>query len=314
MGKYPRKLWEISLKNHSNDVCLSVILSCLLLLIPFSCVQNVELDFKRGNEKILVVETEFTNLNLGNYVRLTWLHEVEDQKVLSVDNALIIVSSDDGERDTLTKQEFNEDNPFEGYYFSEKLTCKPNRTYTLKIDVEGRIYEATHTMPPLPPKIDSVRLDFVKYEVGKSDGVLSYMYFKEPVQDKNYYMTKVCPDGNYGRRNPCSAIERYNRWGLLLLDDKHLPPYVNGVNINLPDKPKSDYIPAISGNYLAVLYALSQESFAYYQSLMDALKSDGGVYSPSPANHPTNIKSKHKVVGFFHVVSVDSYPFFAPRR
>jgi hypothetical protein len=272
-------------------------------------VQNVELDLLKGNEKVLVVESEFNNLNTGNYVRLTWLREVQNKQVLPVDNALIVVRSDSGESDTLERDD-NEYQPFKGYYFSNNLICKPNRTYKLKIDVEGRIYEATGTMPS-KPKIDSLRLDSTAGMPDKYDGVLSLIYFKKQISSKNYYMTKLCPDGNGGYVNPCSFRDPQT-WGLLLLDDTHLPDYVNGININVPEMPKGQYVVNISGHYFGILYSLSPESFAYYQSLMDALKSDGGVYSPSPANHPTNIKSAYKAVGFFHVVSLDYHPFYVP--
>lgn len=313
MGRYPREFWASLLKSPSNNVHLSFTIFCLLSLISFSCVQNVELDLMKGNEKVLVVESEFNNLNTGNYVRLTWLRKVEGKEVMPVYDATIVVSSDIGERDTLVPHPYNKYDPFEGYYFSNKLICKPNRTFKLRIDVDGQVYQATGRMPS-PPEIDSLRLDSLKGQPGKYDGTLPLIYFQEPVKEKNYYIAKVCNDIHNVPLNPCSVIYPNGRWGLLLLDDKYLPPYVNGININLPAMPKDDFVQNITGDCLALLYSVSPESFAYYQSLMDALKSDGGVYSPSPANHPTNIKSKHKVVGFFHVVSVDSYPFFAPRR
>ncbi|MCF2498797.1 DUF4249 domain-containing protein [Dyadobacter chenhuakuii] len=270
------------------------------------------MDLIKGNEKVLVVESEFNNLNTGNFVRLTWTRNVQEKEVLPVDHALIVVSSDSGETDTL-KKENDDNNNFDGYYFSDRLKCEPNRTYTLKIDVDGRMYEATATTPR-PPKIDSLRLGFVKYEIGKSDGVMPFIYFREPSAEKNYYMGKLCPDGYFSRRNPCPVMTWYANRAVLLLDDKYLAGYVNGININLPDDPKRKYIPSLFGDYLAILYSITPESYEYFQSLMEALKSDGGVYSPSPANHPTNIKSKHKVVGFFHVASLDSFPFFAPLR
>lgn len=310
MERYRKKFWASLLRSLLNDVYLPVSISFLLLLIPFSCVQNVELDLLEGNEKVLVIESEFNNLNTGNYVRLTWLRQVQDKQVLPIDNALIIVSSDSGESDTL-EQEYNDDDLFKGYYFSNNLICKPNRTYKLKIDVGGQIYEATATMPR-PPKIDSLRLDSIYGPSGKFNSTLPFMYFKEPVEEKNYYMAKVCYDGNNEPKNPCEVVFPKSHWGLLLLDDQYLPAYVNGINVNLPSMPKDDYVQVLSGDYLAILYSVTPESFAYYQALLEALKSDGGVYSPSPANHPTNIKSDHKVVGFFHVVSLDSYPFHAP--
>jgi hypothetical protein len=285
----------------------------LVLAIPFSCVQNVDLELNKGGERVLVVESEFNNLNTGNYVRLTWMREVIDKEVVPVHDAVIVVSSDSGDSDTLVKQEFSEYDPFEGYYFSEKLICKPGRTYTLGIDIDGKIYEATGTMP-LPPKIDSLRLDSINGQPGKFNSTLPLIYFKEPVNVKNYYMARVCANYDNPPLNPCSVTYPHQRWGLLLLDDKYLPAYVNGININLPPMPKDDFVQILAGGCHAILYSVSPESFEYYQSLMDALKSDGGVYSPSPANHPTNIKSEHKVVGFFHVVSLDAYPFYAPFR
>lgn len=310
MGRYPRKLWVSLLRSILANECLSFSISCSLLLIPLSCVQNVELDLLKGNERVLVVESEFNNLNSGNYVRLTWLREVQDKEVLPVDNALIVVSSDSGESDTL-EREYNDEDLFEGYYFSDHLICKPNRTYKLKIDVGEQIYEAIATMPR-SPKIDSLRLDSIYGPSGKFNSTLPFIYFKEPVEEKNYYMAKVCYDSNNERTNPCEVTSPKSQWALLLLDDKYLPAYVNGINVNLPSMPKDDYVQILDGDYLAILYSVTPESFAHYQALLEALKSDGGVYSPSPANYPTNIKSDHKVVGFFHVVSLDYYPFYAP--
>jgi hypothetical protein len=281
----------------------------VFLIISFSCVQQVDLDLGKSEDQVLIVEGQITNLNVNNYVRLTRTRSIKETSVRPVGDALITITSDSGEVDTLLKDKYLNADLFDGYYYSGKSIYKPFGTYSLVIELAGEKFTATSTMPS-KPKIDSVKMESIAGQPGKYDGHLPLMYFKEPQIEKNYYMTKTCVDGTYGRRNPCSIPN--SGWGFLLLDDTYLPSYISGININVPSMPKDNFVSNLYGEYLAVLYSLTPESYHYYQSLLNALKSDGGVYSPTPANHPTNIKSKSKVAGFFNVTSVASYPFNVP--
>jgi len=280
-----------------------------------SCVKPVDLSLDSITKPVLVVDGQLTDLNLNNYVRLTWSRDAKNTSVVPVDSAVVIIASDDGDIDTLLNERLVEtkyDDPlFEGYYYATKLQCRSGRTYHLTVDVDGNRYEADAFLPAVT-QIDQVNLQYVEGYPINSHSYLPLLSFTEPKPEKNYYMTQICPKSSYTgeliKRVPCKFSDAI--WNVAILDDEHLPAYVKDLDINVGATPSPVHKGWLwLGDYRAYLYSLTPEAYRHYQALIKSIESDGGVYSPTPANAPTNIKSKQPVAGFFNASGVSQYDF-----
>jgi len=286
-----------------------------------SCVKNIDLPLRQANEQVLVVDGQLTDLasekhvNYNNYVRLTWARNTKETSVQPVDSALVIISSSGGERDTLVNERkvktASDPREFQGYYYPTKLICSAGTTYSLEIYVQGKQYSAEAFMPPVT-KIDSVDLVFEKNIASSFSGYFPFISFREPQNEKNYYLTQFCSNANrhqqFIKRLPCEW--RGDLWNVSIMDDEYLPAYVKGLNVNVGTTPSPYNVGFVGeGDYSAYLYSLTPDAYAYYEALIKGLHSDGGVYAPAPANAPTNIKSKYPAAGFFNASSVSFHDF-----
>ncbi|MBO9638825.1 MAG: DUF4249 family protein, partial [Siphonobacter aquaeclarae] len=175
----------------------SFVFSCLLLasLLPGCTPQEVSFDWPQSNEPLLMVEGVLTSVNDDNYVRLTWGRKPSETQVKPVNNALVIISDNAGNTDTLERENPKPPNPFEGYYYPKKLRSVVGRTYFLMIKIGTATYTATTYMPRVPG-IDSVRTRFVENPIPGKDGSHAVdISFREPKNENNFYQTLVCRDG-----------------------------------------------------------------------------------------------------------------------
>ncbi|WP_353722486.1 DUF4249 domain-containing protein [Dyadobacter sp. 676] len=293
---------------------IQLVASSLFLL--FACTKSVDLDLNQNMGKILVVDGQLTDLNHNNYVRLTWARNTNDELIQTVDSALVIISNQKGLVDTLVNEreiETQYDDPlFEGYYYATRLRCKVGDTYHLTVKKNGETYQADAYLPAVSP-IDSVGLQYVEGYPVNGHSYLPLLYFRDPKPERNYYMTQFCSDftstgGLITRRYPCQFSDRI--WNVAILDDEHLPEYVNGLNINVGATPSPNFHQWLSAdNYTAYLYSFTADAYKYYEALIKSLNSDGGVYAPTPANAPSNLRGTAPVAGFFNASSVSSYQF-----
>ncbi len=290
------------------------------LLTSQSCIKNVDLDLKQSQQdEVLVIDGQFNNLNLGNYVRLTRTRPTNSiSEVQPVVNAFITVSSASGEIDTLISEKLLKkgeyDTLFEGYYYSKKIKYKVGETYHLEVLVDKKRYQATSTMPAVPA-IDSVNVFYDKNaNSGEAFKYLPLLSFHDPRPDKNYYMTQVCwvgysfwPDDTYTlpASLPCSF--RGNLWNVAIIADTYLPEYVKDLDFSVGTSPNPNPLKWLGPNqYMAYLFSLTPEAYSHYEALIKSITSDGGVFSPTPANAPTNIESDYPVAGFFNTSGVSS--------
>ena len=292
----------------------SFVFSCLVAasLLPGCTPQDVSFDWPQSNEPLLMVEGVLTSVNDDNYVRLTWGRKPSETQVKPVDNALVIISDNLGNTDTLEKENPKPPNPFEGYYYPRKLRSTVGRTYSLTIKIGTATYTATTYMPRVPA-IDSVRTRYMISPTPVKGGrYTADISFREPKNENNFYQTLVCDDGPPNSYIP-SCRTSYYSWNFSLFDDALLPEKVEFLNITNSNGIVTRWnVPfAIRNRWNKVqLRSLTKEGFAYEKAILQILTSDGGVFSPTPSNAPTNLKSDHPVTGFFHAMDVSEYKFY----
>lgn len=185
-----------------------------------------------------------------------------------------------------------------GYYRTTKLQGVSGNTYNISVLWKGDEYTSTCTMP-ICPKIDSVTYEFTVGRVGKSDYYVPHIWFKDNPNTKDYYLFKT-----YGGAGV---------WSRSILSDEFINNNVTGLNVfqgESPDWWRNGY-PMQGGEYKIEMYAITKEIYEYYEALIAQFRSDGGVYTPTPASPPTNISGNSQ--GFFSAsglqVVTDSIPY-----
>lgn len=181
-----------------------------------------------------------------------------------------------------------------GYYKTTTLEGIPGHTYALTIKWQNQEYHAESYMPPVPP-LDSVQFKFTEGAVGKSDYNIPLIYFKEPQNERNYYLFKT--QAVYG-------------WPYSILSDEYLKNYVNGLDVCkgvTPDYWVTNYPYDFIDSYFIEMHSITKEGYDYYKALIQQYKTDGGGYSPSPASPPTNLDNG--ALGFFRASAVNRVDF-----
>jgi hypothetical protein len=314
-----------------------VIILFLLLLSFISCVDEYDLNLDKVDSR-LVVEGLITNKKGPYYIRLTESHTgkfIEPihssmDSAKGIMNALIIVSDNVNQVDTLIPIDINEDeyhydyrfgyykllydnignvidtlwltDPIEfrhdrGYYKTKHLVGIPGRTYFLKVISNGKEYQASDFMPPVP-NIDSLGYTKKIYEKDGQEYFIPLLYFSEPQGIENYYLIQL-------KEEVLSRIfaEDFN-WEFSILSDEFLQPYVNGLNVSLGANPRGyEYVLYQEGSeiYLA-LSSLTKNAYEYYKAILQQFNSDGGAYQLSPASPPSNISNGG--LGYFRASAI----------
>jgi hypothetical protein len=266
-------------------ILFSVLISCLFLE---ACVKVLDVDIDERDEK-LVVEGLVTNQNEPYTVRLSKtlvVHKGSDFPKVS--NAVVVISDDAGNRDTLVLAE-------EGLY----TTSGPRqgvvgRTYHLSVEVDGKMYTAQDRLESLSP-IDSF---YTVYIPGGSrpgfseDGHYAFFNTTDPPQEKNYYMYHL-----YKNKESVLSINR-----IAVFDDRFLAPVIIGSR--LPGRYES------GDTLLLQFYSLSEKAYLYYDGIAQQLQNDGGFFSTPPANAPTNMTGG--ALGFFQASSLEVDSLLVP--
>lgn len=304
--------------------CLCII-SCISVI---GCTE--EYDLQLDDENKLIINAEITNSDTYNYVWLgvsrntfidtsDWKTHIRDERMHDVE-ATIIISDDCGIIDTLVPaydsimDYYYEGNQLidssyiysylarQGYYQTTKIKKgKPGHTYYLEVLWNGHSYTSECTMPKAI-KIDSLgRVQGTKHTDG-TDGDKLYVYFNEDKSEDNYYIFKK------GERFSVTGISNiHNVWSVSLLSDELLSPDINGMDVcrgEATESWKSDsfyfsYVPV----HKLMMYSVTKEVYDYYRSLINQMRTDGGVFTPTPASAATNIKGG--ALGVFSAASYD---------
>jgi hypothetical protein len=190
-------------------------------------------------------------------------------------------------------------NIFRGIYCTTKIKGIAGNKYTLYIKYKDKVVTATDSMSNVAT-IDSVK--FLKRSSSKDGGeyLAPYIYFKEPQTEKNYYMMNFGGDDINGLIRGGARV-----WGFSIIDDKYLPAYVNGLNMDdgiSPTGSEDFYYPSKGSMTIIRLLSLSPKAYEFYQSVISQFENDGGAYTPGPTNPPSNLSGN--ALGFFRVSAV----------
>jgi hypothetical protein len=203
-----------------------------------------------------------------------------------------------------------------GYYQTTKIHGMPGHSYQLHVRIGDSTFTASAYMPRVPV-LDSaaIKLDTIVNAAGDK-GNLPLAWFKEPPDEKNYYMLQFYP--HFTEYPYDMSLIEYNHYYSIpfVVDDKILPPYVNGLSVQLiiPDSypytgPYPYYLSPDRPSHIR-LSSLTKEAYNYFSVLRKQLQTDGNVYKPVPASASGNIQGG--ALGLFWASNI-SYKLILPK-
>jgi hypothetical protein len=276
---------------------INFIYVCLLTIIFSGCEDVVDLNLK-GGESQLAIDGQITNEPGPDTVLLTKTTPYLDNNnpIIGVENALVIVSDNLGAIDTL--QHIGN-----GKYITDILEGKIGNKYSLEIQYQGETYRATTEMKRVPP-IDSLKTDYRPEELfGRPPGYYVDFFASDIPGTGDTYRLKVYKNGKLHNR-PRDLNLAY--------DASQLREGTDGVRFTFPiremlnpfpndNENKPPYNP---GDTVTVeLLSITEDHFNFYFQLLTQLN-NGGLFASPPVNVSTNIynanpSSDQKAVGWF---------------
>jgi len=256
----------------------------LSLLALTSCEKEVDLDLNDQSGNI-VIEGNVTNQPGPYTVKITKsVGFSEPNQYPAVTGAQVILSDDMGQTETLQYTG-------NGVYQTSTFTGSPGRTYTLKVQAEGKEYTAQSKMPEV------VYFDGLKQSSFKFGDKTTYTLlplFTDPIMLGNRYL----------------FIFTIND-----LPKKYMNTISDNVNNGLPnqqplilpndDNKGRDHEVVVGDKIHVEMQSIDTNVFTYYSALLQISGGNGGT--ATPANPPSNINNG--ALGYFSAHTTDTETF-----
>jgi hypothetical protein len=259
-------------------------------LVLFSCDEPTQLDLRQTPSRI-VIEGQVTNKAHYQSVKISRSADFYGSgQTPRITNAAVAVTDDMGNEYTFVHNPRNHVDSMGIYLPENAFIGQIGRTYTLHVNTDGELFEATDKMFSVTA-IDSLsfRINEDQQDDPDKPGKIYEMlvFAREPQDQTNYYLFKYY-------RNDSLTI--FNPTDIYYSDDQLLGESINGV-------PSPVYYAATDKARLEV-YSLTRQGYVFYNDLSSSLNNDGGgMFGPIPA--PPRSNMSNDALGFFQVSAVD---------
>jgi hypothetical protein len=268
----------------------SIIILSFVAFILISCDEPIHLDLDQTPSQIVI---EGLVTNKPGYQRVKITRSVDfygTGKTPRVTDAVVMVKDDLGETVTFFHNPNNHADSAGIYIPITPFTGQIGRIYTLTVNVDGEVFEATDELFSVAP------MDSLNYQVNEDEeedpneeGKIYelLMYMREPQDQENFYLFKFY-------RN--DSLTYYSETDIYTSDDELLAEELEGV-------PSPVYY-GLNDTSMVEIYSVSRVGYVYYGDLSTILNTDGGMFGPIPASPRTNLSNG--ALGFFQVSAVNS--------
>lgn len=275
-------------------------LGFLLTLLISGCEETIILDVRQTPPR-LVIEGLVTDQVKHQVVRLRrTVSFYSEGPSPGVAGALVEVTDSEGNTFAYVHNPRNHPDSV-GIYLSENpyaaelnmVGGEPDwsnlRTYQLQVILDGEIYTATDELRPVSDDFTvSYRLDTDRAEDEDEEDIYEVLYtVTEPQDSKDFYQFRIY-------RN--DTISNADGSELYYADDTIIGEEI--VEVPAPG------FYALQDTVRAEVYSISRAMYNYYLDSDILINSDGGMFSPPPANPRNNWDQE--VLGYFQVSSVIS--------
>lgn len=258
----------------------NIIFIILSLFLLTSCEKEIDLDLddRSGN---IVIEGNITN-QAGPYtVRITKsVAFTQSNQYPAVTGAQVVLSDNTGQTETLQYVG-------NGNYITTAFAGVTGRTYTLKIQAEGKQYTAQSTMPEVV-NLDSLMQD--SFTFGGETTYTLLPVFTDPAALGNRYLFNF-------------TINSMSKKTFEVFSDNINNGLVNQRSLFLPtedtDDDPTDHKVVPGDTVYVEMQSIDHTIFTYYSALLEISGDGGGV---TPSNPPSNINNG--ALGYFSAHTV----------
>lgn len=259
---------------------LIIYLLPLFFTLLLSCEEPTTIDTAQA-PSLIIIQGLITNELKQHSIKITRTADFyQSGKTPRVSQAIVTVS--DNMNNTIVFDEiesgvYQPDQPFEGVV---------GNTYDLSVLVEGNSYFASERLLPITT-IDSLSFELNEDEAEDVDiDIYSvFLFTKEPQDEDNFYLFKFYENG-YELNEQGEDIN--------VTDDTAIDEAIDGI--------EAPYFYFKGDTARVEMYSLSRESFIFWNDVAALIFSDGGVFSPLPANPRSNISGG--ALGIFQVSAI----------
>lgn len=298
-----------------------------LLLIVFSCVEEIDLKTVETFESALVVEATITNELKTQEVLLSRTYQLGVDGPVNESNATVKVIDEN-----LVEYLFQETEPGK-YHSVNEFAAQPILGYTISIITqEGKVYSSTSTLLTHSTQMDDLFFERGFNEEGE-EGVSVFVNSFDPTSNSNFYRFKfeetykiVAPSWvfedliivnedpiEFGfEERPIEELICYNTE----VSNAIIITNTNNLQEDRLDKfrvlfiNRNNFIITHRYSILVTQYVQSREAYTFYETLKDFSESESILSETQPGFLVGNLfsqsNSQEKVLGFFEVVSADT--------
>lgn len=259
----------------------------ILAISLFSCQEEVELPLANLDEKVPVIEANWTDQRSYNEVRISLAQPYFESGARKIIADAEVSIREIGSSKVI-RFGFRPDS-FSYRPLNPNEIAQKGKSYRLEVKWNEHVFQSEGTMLE-PPILDSLTYEFVEKKPFRDEGYYIKVFGKIPFQNDNNYRIRIIENDTL----------KNGRNDYLLFDDTFgLSFFEEGLQLNYAFD---------AGDVVTLeLYRLNGEMYDYFTQLVNLLFSDGGLFSPPPQNPNTNIKlvkGKSDVLGFFLVSPV----------
>ncbi|WP_028664301.1 DUF4249 domain-containing protein [Runella zeae] len=255
----------------------TIISLVLLALVCTACEKTVTLDYKVNQSKV-IIDGNITNATGPYFVKITKsLKLIETGTYPTIDNAVVSIRDDAGNRETLTPRG-------NGIYQTASLKGVPGRTYTLTVQAENQTYVAQSTMPQ-QVSFESIKVEEVVF-TGETEYNLIPVY-NDPMGKGNNYRFVVSVNDK--------LINQH-----FIQNDEVKNGVVNTLRLEIND----DEVKLKKGDAVNItMQCIDANAALFYKTLM-LIGDSGPGGGITPTNPPSNISNGS--LGVFSAHTIDT--------
>lgn len=283
-----------------------------------SCEDPIEVQLSPTNGQVNV-DAWLTNQSSTQTIRLRRVNAYFDASPSPVISGATVLMTDD-----LGNQfDFEEIDQTGNYSWTPSVggsIGEVGRQYSLDIDINGKLYNATSKMNRIM-SIDSLVTPFLEEELGRIEGIYAEVFARDFPGTGDTYWIKTFKNGNFlnkpGEINIVYDASFTAGGGVDGVT--FISPIRNDINRESdPDdegsEDTSDVAPWAIGDSIRVeIHSLNESAFYFLEeSLTQMTLGDAALFAEPPANVPSNIiplnatEVSDQAVGFFNVSAVSS--------
>lgn len=258
------------------------ILVVVLTLLLVSCEEKIDLEVVETGEPVLVVDGMITSDTTAHVVNLSYSGGFYlDNQTPRAGGASVAISDNLGNRFELYEAEPGK------YITADTVAGKVGVEYTLHIELDGQLYQASSVMPRVT-EIDSLSYRWDNFM--QSYRIL--LYGQEPAGKGDNYMWHLYKNSNKVTRKITQ---------LMVVEDEFLDGnYIEGFEVDYWEM-EFDFQP---GDTIRVaMHSISNEAFAFIAGVFQEHNNGQAAMRP-PSNIPSNISNQ--ALGLFHASAVTS--------